>query len=514
MPSKQRKIIAYDLGTGGNKASLYAEDGSCLARTFVPYKTFYPSAGRHEQRPSDWWDAVVKSTAQLLQSPGDASDIECISFSGHSLGAVPIDKNGKVLRELTPIWSDTRAEKQAADFFKITDERAWYMTTGNGFPSPCYTVFKIMWYRDNEPEMFSRIFKVIGTKDYINYRLTGTIQTDYSYASGSGVYDLEKWEYSFQLIDASGLPADLFPEIVPSTGVIGTLTRDAARELGLPEGVKVVCGGVDNSCMALGARNIGEGRIYTSLGSSAWIAVSSKKPVLDPETRPFVFTHVIPGMFTSAVSIFSAGRSLNWVMENLFSHLRQEAEETGRDVYELFSELAAKSPVGANKLLFNPSLAGGTSQDPDINIRGAYAGIDLSHTPADVARSCMEGIAMNLGLVLEILRNYLELSDEMMLVGGGSKSRLWRQMFADVFDMKVIRTNIGQEAGSLGAAAVGAVGCGLWDNFSRIDEVHTLQEILEPIPGNVEVYKKLKAVSAHARKCQAEIGEMLHGFEL
>ncbi len=514
MLSKQRNIIAYDLGTGGNKASLYAEDGSCLARTFVPYKTFYPSAGRHEQRPSDWWDAVVKSTAQLLQDAEDAGDVECISFSGHSLGAVPIDNNGNVLRELTPIWSDTRAEKQAVDFFKKIDERDWYMTTGNGFPPPCYTVFKVMWYRDNEPDMFSKIFKVLGTKDYINYRLTGTIQTDYSYASGSGVYDLRKWDYSSKLIDASGLPADLFSDIVGSTQVIGTLTMDAVRELGLPEGVKVVCGGVDNSCMALGARNIGEGRVYTSLGSSAWIAVSSKKPVLDPETRPFVFTHVIPGMFTSAVSIFSAGSSLKWVIDNLFTYLEQEADETGKDVYELFSELAGSSPVGANKLLFNPSLAGGTSQDPGLNIRGAYSGIDLGHTPADVARSCMEGIAINLGLVLDILRSYTELRDEMMLVGGGSKSSLWRQIFADVFDMKIVRTNIGQEAGSLGAAAVGAVGCGLWDNFSRIDEVHTIQEIVEPIPENVNGYKKLKSAFKYERKCQAEIGKMLHSLVL
>ncbi len=514
MPPKKRKIIAYDLGTGGNKASLYDEDGNCLARAFVPYNTIYPSAGLHEQRPSDWWDAVVKSTAQLLRGAGDADNIECISFSGHSLGAVPIDRNGNILRVRTPIWSDTRADKQTGDFFKKTGERDWYMTTGNGFPPACYTVFKVMWYRDNEPGMFSRIFKVLGTKDYINYKLTGTIQTDFSYASGSGIYDLKKWSYSSELIDASGLPADLFPDIVPSTRVIGTLTRNAGRELCLPEGVKVICGGVDNSCMALGARNTGEGRVYTSLGSSAWIAVSSKKPVLDPETRPFVFTHVIPGMFTSAVSVFSAGSSLNWVIDNLLTHLGHEADAAGRDVYDLFGELAGKSPVGANKLIFNPSLAGGTSQDPGLNIRGAYTGMDLGHTTADIARSCMEGITLNLGLVLDILRKYTDLSNEMTLVGGGSKSGLWRQIFADVFDMNVVLTNIGQGAGSLGAAAVGAVGCGLWEDFSRVDEAHTVREVVRPIPGNVKTYKKLKDVAAYVRKCQAEIGEMLHGLSL
>jgi xylulokinase len=368
----KKKIIACDLGTGGNKASLFTEDGICLAKTFVPYKTYYPAAGFHEQRPSDWWEAVVKSTARLMHNAGNPKSIECISFSGHSLGAVPIDKNGQLLREFTPIWSDTRAEKQAFDFFNRTGEPDWYMATGNGFPPPCYTVFKMMWYRDNEPDIFSRTYKILGTKDFINYRLTGTIQTDYSYASGSGVYDLRKWAYSSELVDASGLSADLLPDIVPSTKVVGTLTEEAARELGLSGDVKVVCGGVDNSCMALGARNIGEGRVYTSLGSSAWIAVSSKNPVLDSETRPFVFTHVIPEMFTSAVSVFSAGSSLNWVLENLFAGLQREARETGRDAYELFNELAEKAPAGAHNLIFNPSLAGGTSQDPDVHIRGAY----------------------------------------------------------------------------------------------------------------------------------------------
>jgi len=512
--SLKKKIIACDLGTGGNKASLYTEDGRCVAKTFVPYKTYYPAAGFHEQQPSDWWDAVIESTARLMRDAGDRDDIECIAFSGHSLGAVPIDRSGIVLRELTPIWSDTRAEKQALEFFGNTDERKWYMTTGNGFPPPCYTVFKVMWYRDNEPEMFSRTYKILGTKDYINYRLTGTIQTDYSYASGSGVYDLNKWEYSTGLLDASGLSSDLFPDILPSTQVIGTLTSEASQKLGLSRNVKVVCGGVDNSCMALGARNIEEGRVYTSLGSSAWIEVSSTKPVLEPEARPFVFTHVIPEMFTSAVSVFSAGSSLNWVLDNLFADLRHEARESGRDVYELFNELAAKAPAGAHKLLFNPSLAGGTSQDPSVHIRGAYTGIYLGHTPADLARSCMEGIAINLGLVLDILKEYVKLSDEMMLVGGGSRSRLWRRIFADVYRMKIVRTNIEQEAGSLGAAAVGAVGCGLWEDFSRIDEVHRVLEIVENDAHGVDVYAKLKPVFEHVRKCQAEIGDMLYGLEI
>ena len=191
------------------------------------------------------------------------------------------------------------------------------MTTGNRFPASCYSVFKVMWYRDNEPEMFRNIRTIIGSKDWVNMRLTGRIVTDFSYASGSGIYSLLGWKYEQEFIRASGLSESLFPQIVPSTEIVGTLTASASEALGLPRSVKVACGGVDNSCMALGARNTREGRVYTSLGSSAWIAVSSSKPVLDLKTKPYVFTHVMPGMFTSAVSIFAAGRSFRWLRDVL-----------------------------------------------------------------------------------------------------------------------------------------------------------------------------------------------------
>jgi len=505
-----KKIIAYDLGTGGNKASLYDSDGLCLASTFQAYETLYPQAGMHEQRPADWWDSIVNSTGQLLEKTDvDVNEIECLALSGHSLGVVPIDKKGRLLRESTPIWSDSRAGAQAECFFEKTDEKNWYMTTGNGFPAKLYSVFKILWYRDNEPDVFKDIYKVIGTKDYINLKLTGQIKTDYSYASGCGVYDLKNWCYSPDLMEASGLDESIFPEIIPSTEIIGELTQEAAQSLGLPQKVKVACGGVDNSCMALGARNITSGRVYLSLGSSAWIAVSADNPVLDAISRPFVFTHVIPGMFTSAVSIFSAGNSFRWLRDNICPDLVEEAAQTNQDVYDLMGQLGETSPPGANKLLFNPSLAGGSSQEPNANIRGAFSGLDLGHTRADLVRAGMEGIAMNLGSVLEVLKNFTNLSSDMVIVGGGSKSSLWRQIFADVFEMNIVKTNIGEDAGSLGAAALAAIGCGLWKDFSKVDQIHNVESIAEPISENSEVYKKLEPVYEMLRTSQADIGESL-----
>jgi len=505
-----RKIIAYDLGTGGNKASLYDADGECLGSVFVPYETHYPRPGWHEQRPLDWWDAVVASTRRLLDVAAcDGRDIGSLAISGHSLGVVPIDRCGNLLRATMPIWSDTRAHEQVERFFESVDEEEWYLTTGNGFPPPCYAAFKVMWYRDNEPDMFRQIHKVIGTKDFINYRLTGQIKTDYSYASGSGVYDLRAWAYSPKLMGASGIPDEIWPDIVDSTYVLGELTGEAADCLGLPKTVQVVCGGVDNACMAAGARCISEGRAYTSLGSSAWIAVSSGIPILDAGSRPYVFTHVVPGMFTSALSIFSAGTSHRWVRDNVCSNLVAAAEAEGRDPYAMMDELAAQSPVGTNGLIFNPSLAGGTCLDPSFSIRGAYLGIDLSHSQADLIRAALEGISLNLRLVLDELSRFCELSDEMVLVGGGSKSKLWRQIFADTFNRRILRTNVGQEAAALGAAAVAAVGSGIWRDFSRIDEIHRIEAVGEPIAENVPKYEALLPVFDYARTAQSKIGDML-----
>jgi xylulokinase len=367
-----------------------------------------------------------------------------------------------------------------------------------------------MWYRKHEPAMFEKVHKILGTKDFINFKLTDVIKTDPSYASGTGIYDLKGWRYAKAFIEASGIPAEVWPEIVPATQVLGTIQPAVAEEMGLSPKVKVVCGGVDNSCMALGAKNTREGRVYTSLGSSAWIAVSSTEPVLDAEAKPYVFAHVVPGLFTSAVSIFSAGTSFNWVKDHLCQDLVQKAEDEGEDVYALMNEAAAQAPVGANKLLFNPSLAGGTAQDPSVNIRGAYMGLDLKHGQPELIRAAMEGIAMNLRLRLDLLRKHTRLEDQILFVGGGAKSRFYLGIFADVFNTRIIKTNIDQDAAALGAAALAAVGCGLWADFTRIDEIHQTQEEIIPDQENHQKYEGLLKIFEKATQYQSDICDLLY----
>lgn len=498
--------IAYDLGTGGIKASIFSHAGTSVASVFIQYDTYYPKENWHEQRPMDWWDSVCKSTHLLLEKSGmKSNEILSLALSGHSLVAAPIDKMGNLLLKQVPIWSDMRANKIAQDYFKKHNYDDWYMKTGNGDPPECYSIFKLMWLKKHMPEVYNKTDITLGSKDFINYKLTGNKCTDPSYASGTGVFDLCNWKYSDELIANTGLPKSFFPTIVPSHSIIGEVTYEAAKATGLTEGTMVACGGVDNSCMALGARGIGEGRTYTSVGSSGWIAVTSKKPILDTKQHPFVFAHIEEGYYTSATSIFSAGNSFRWIRDTLCADISQD-----EDSYEKMNEWANDVPVGSNGVLFNPSLAGGSAQEKSSNINGGFLGLTLKTTKEDMVRACMEGIALNLRKCLEILRQYVPCDDEMLICGGGSKSPLWLQMFADIYKIKVIKSNIDQDAASLGAAAIALRGYGMWEDYSKIDSLHSIQDIKIPVDKNIEKYEKLYDIFLQYSSFLSDIGNQMN----
>ncbi|MGL6195688.1 MAG: xylulokinase [Thermoguttaceae bacterium] len=501
------KILAYDLGTGGNKAALFDENGMCLKTSFVAYDTSYPRSQFHEQKPEDWWRAVIQSTRELLEASGvNPDEIAAIAVSGHSLGVVPIGRDGELLLEQTPIWSDSRAGEEADDFFQKIDRNTWYLNTGCGFPAPHYSLFKIMWLQKHLPEVFAKIDKIIGTKDYVNFKLTGVLATDHSYASGSGAYSLQKCSYDSSFVTAAGVPESVLPAIVASTEILGPILPDVAKQLGLSTKTLVAAGGVDNSCMAAGARAFASGRCYASLGSSSWIAVSSEKPILDTETKPYVFAHVAPGQFASALGLFSTGTTLRWVRDNFCSALASEAATRDINVYEVMMEYAGKSNVGANGLIMNPSLAGGSSFDPSPKLRGAFLGLDLSHTLPDIIRATLEGIAVNMRLLLDSFRKMITLQDmtslqnEMLVVGGGAISEVWRHIYADAMRISIEKTNVNQNAAALGAAAVAAIGAGIWDSFDKIDAAHNVESVLTPNEQNAAVYDSILQRFENARQ--------------
>ena len=503
-------ILAFDLGTGGNKAVLYNTEGTLLGKAFSPYETKYPKQEWAEQDPMDWWKAIVISTYKILeQSKINKKDIACMSISGQGIGVVPVDKQGKLLRDNTPIWSDSRALVQTRKVLEAIGGMHWYNITGAALRPENYAAFKIMWFRDNEPDMFNKTYKFLGTKDFINMKLTGKYLTDYSDASFSGLYDLIKWNYSPELVKATKLPVEKLPELYPSTHVVGGLLPEAAEQLQLVKGIPVVLGGYDGSCTAVGAGNVTEDRVYNYVGSSSWISVASDKPLFEEKIKPYIYAHVIPEMYNSTVSIYSAGSSYQWVRNNICSEEILAGEIAEIDPYVIMEKKAIKSPVGSNKLLFNPSLMGGSTIHPSPFIKGAYIGLGLAHTKSDLIRAAMEGVALDLRMVLDEFRSMGIKANEIRIVGGGSKSSLWRQIFSDIYNSKIIRTNIGQEAAALGAAAIGAVGVGVWKDFSIIDEISEVVDYSDPEPETVEKYDKLLAIHKFAVEKLLEIGKKM-----
>lgn len=457
-----RYILAYDLGTGGLKASLYGEDGVSRCTYFAAYPTFYPAPGWQEQRPADWWDGVCKATRALLRESGvDARQVCAVAASGHSLVALPLDEANRPLQERVPIWSDTRASEQTKAFFKEVPYEAWYHATGNGDPPETYSVFKLMWLREHAPELWERTRAVVGSKDYINLRLTGVWATDYSYASGTGAFNLAAWDYRDDFLAAAGLSRTLFARPVESHAVIGRVTPEAAQESGLAAGTPVACGGVDNAMMALGAQGIGDGRAYVSLGSSAWLAVTARRPVLDTASRPFVFSFAQKGYYTSGVSIFAAGSAYRWARDVL---CRDLAERT--DALAAMDAEAAAVPPGSGGVLFNPTLAGASPQEPGAALQGGFFGLTLDTARPALLRAVLEGVALSMRQsCLEVLQKHTALYGPLLMTGGGAKSALWMQIFADVFELEIVQSDIGQEAASLGAAAAAARGVGLAENY-------------------------------------------------
>ena len=495
-------IIAYDLGTGGVKATLHRDDGLRVARAFIEYATDYPQPGWHEQRPETWWQVVCEATGALFAAGRVAPrDVSAVALSGQSRVAAPLDRDGGLLLDSVPIWSDTRAAGEAAALVRDISLERWYLATGCGDPPETYAGPKLMWLREHRPDIWRRTKHVVGCKDYINQRLTGAIATDHSEASATGLYSLLERRFAPELLAAAGIQPGLLAPIVESHAVIGTVTASAAKATGLAEGTPVACGGIDNSCMALGATGVGEGRAYTSLGSSSWIALTSRSPILDAVAMPFVFPHPEAGLFTSAVSIFAAGSAWRWARDELCRDISADG------AYERMEALATTVPPGAHGVLFNPTLAGASPQNAGPTLRGAFAGITLATTRADLLRAILEGVAMDLRCsCLEVLREHAELGATMLLCGGGGRSPLWRQILADVFGMDVRKSSIEQDAASLGAAAIAARAAGLWPDYRRVDSLHSVEQVQRPDPDRRRRYEAVLEDYRSWTYCLARMG--------
>jgi xylulokinase len=472
-------ILAHDLGTTGNKASLYDQEGRIVSSTFSGYGAVYPQPNWVEQNPQDWWEAVCLSTRQLLgETHIQAVEIACITFSGQMMGAVAVDRNGQPLRTAI-IWADTRAVPQAQRLVERVGMEATYRISGHR-ASPSYSAAKICWIKDHQPELYAQTHKFLHAKDFIVSRLTGHFVTDLSDASGMNLVDLATREWSPDLVDALELEVGKLPELHASTDVVGQVTRQAAEETGLAAGTPVVIGGGDGPCASAGAGVVRQGSAYNYIGSSSWIGIASPQPIYDPALRTFTFFHLVPGMFTPIGTMQAAGGSYQWVRDNLCLPEKESAEKLMVSPYELMDLQAARSKPGANGLLFFPYLLGERSPYWNPDARGAFFGLTMAHNRSDLVRATLEGITLNLRIILESFWEQGEQVQAMRVIGGGAKSRLWRQIMADIYGIPVHRPALLSEATSFGAAMAGGVGVGLFKDFNLAEQLTPVVEISLP----------------------------------
>ena len=483
-------LLAHDLGTSGNKATLFTTDGEMVKSKVYSYDTNYFNGNWAEQNPDDWWKAVCATTREIVKGI-DPHEVAAISFSGQMMGCLCVDKSGTPLKE-SIIWADQRSTSEAQHIRnKMGDER-FYNITGHRI-SPSYGLEKFMWIKSNQPEVYKNTYKILNAKDYIIHKLTGRFVTDFSDASGTCAMDLNKLEWSPEIVKAADIDGQKLPDIVASTEVVGEVTIRAAEETGLFPGTPVVCGGGDGVCAAVGAGCVKQGDTYLYIGSSSWISLANEKPILDKGMRTFNWAHIVPGLITPCGTMQSAGGSYNWLKNEICTMESYEAEQSGLSPYKLIDAEIEKSPIGSNGLLFLPYLLGERSPWWNPEARGAFIGLKMEHKRKDVLRSVLEGVALNLNIILDIFKEHIDI-DKMTVIGGGAKGEVWTRIMADVFNVRLVIPNFIEEATSMGAAVTGGVGAGVFKNFDVIHDFVKTSRETAPIEKHHEIYRKLMPV--------------------
>ena len=485
-----RYILAHDLGTSGNKATLFSEDGRLIKSEVFSYDAHYFNDTLVEQNADDWWNAVCRTSSSLIQSTGvDPGEIGAISFSGQMMGCLCVDRNGTPLRP-SIIWADQRAQKQVAQIEEHISQQDFYHIVGHR-NTASYGIQKLMWVRDNEPEIYEQTYKTLNAKDYIVFKLTGKFYTEPSDANSVACFDLKTFQWSEEILKITGIDPDKLPQIKPSTFVAGGVTKEAARATGLAEGTPVVMGGGDGVVANIGCGSISPGKTYCCMGTSAWITTTAEKPIFDEQMRTVTWAHVIPGMYAPNGTMQYAGGAYNWLKNTVCSMESYKAKEEGTSPYTYMNEQIEKSTVGANGLIFLPYLLGERAPRWNPDAKGAWIGIKPETTRGDLLRSVLEGVTMNLSICLDILRTQMDIK-EITVVGGGAKGAVWRQIMADIYNARIKVPSLLEEGSSMGAAVIGGVGTGIFKDFTAIDRFINIESVHTPNSGAVEAYGSVK----------------------
>jgi xylulokinase len=458
-------VIGVDVGTSGTKAVAMDATGKLVASALVEYPLLTPKPGWAEQDAADWKEAAYKALTLLAHAPGiKPSDIKGIGLTGQMHGSVFLDANNQVLRNAL-LWCDQRTAPQCDAITEKVGEKQLIEMVCNpaltGFTAP-----KILWLRDNEPEIYEKVRKVLLPKDYIRFVLTGEFATDVADASGTLLFDVKNRTWHKGLMSLLDISPEFMPSAFEGTEVTGKLSAEAAKLTGLPAGIPVIAGGGDQAAGGVGNGIVRPGVISSTVGTSGVVFAFSEKITLDPQGRVHTFCHSVPGKWHVMGVVLSAGGSLRWFRDALCQNEKAVAAETGRDPYEYITSAAETIPAGAEGLTFLPYLTGERTPHKDPYAKGAFVGLSLRHTRAHMARAVLEGVAYSMRDSLEIMHEMGVPITQVRASGGGARSPIWRQIQADVNKTPLVTTNI-DEGPAYGAALLATVETGLYKSVEE-----------------------------------------------
>ncbi len=509
MPHEKKYILAHDVGTGGDKAVLTDLRGRIIHSAYQDYGLSYPQAGWVEQNPEELWEAVAATTRQVIRTAAiDPGEILGVGISAQMFNLLPVDAH---IHPLMPMisWLDGRSVAQA-DRILVGEISAFLFEHTGNIPTAKDIIPRILWLKEERPDLWERTHKLLDCKEYILHRLTGKVATDWHGASVYFLFDPHQKTWSQEVCQRLDIPIEMLPDAYPATHVLGEVTSEAAEQTGLLAGTPVVICAGDVAVAQTGSGANRAGRAHLSIGTATWIGVSSSRVINDPVKPFWALNHIDANQWIIAGEMETGGGALMWFRDVFCQEEAREAEAAGIGTYTLLSQMADSVAPGSDALLFTPWLSGERAPVLDHYARGGFAGIGMGHTKAHFVRSVMEGVAYHLRWICEAMEQQGIMIGELQTIGGGAASEVWTQIISTVTRKRLRVVEHPQEAGAMGAALTVAVGMGVYPDVESIDDLIEVDRVVEPDSAYTARYDNLYQHYRMLYEALAPIYKSLH----
>lgn len=475
-------ILTCDLGTTSCKSTLFTTDGKIKSQANKEYKTYYPQVGWAEQDANEWWETAALTIKECVEKIGEDFNILSIALSSQRETVVPVDKHGKPLYRAIS-WLDKRNTKQTEEMIAHFGKKHLHGSTGM-IPFPTFTATKLLWIKQNTPEVLNNTHKFLQPRDYIYYKLTGKYITDYSLGSRTMMLNVRDRKWNKDIMEFVGINESMMPELYCSHETPGSVTEEIANAMNIKKGIPVVVGGGDRCCEALGSGIQGNSAMESTAtaGNISFVADSIPENINE---KILCTSHVIENKYLMEQGIATTGSILRWFRDNIFY------SPNNSDIsYKEIDDAIKKSPIGSNKLLLHPFFMGARSTRYNPYAKGTFFGLSLSHSKGDMGRSILEGVAFEGRACIDILTSMGMNVSDVVVMGGGSKAELWNSIKSDVYNRTIKVPEI-TEASSFGAFILGGYAVGLFDNPEKTArDLNKVVREFVPVKENSELYMK------------------------